>query len=108
MVATRKVVCTSCGATNFGVQEACMICNAALPDVAVADAAPGTPTQAIERLCTHCGARIGEGVRFCVECGTPVEATPPAPPATPVCSNCRAALSPGARFCVNCGTPVTA
>ena len=111
MPTTRTVVCTSCGATNMGVHESCMICGTLLPDAQQAPAAaytmtPQPPAAAAERLCTHCGARLPQQGRFCVECGTPADAAPPSTPAAAVCANCRAELSPGSRFCVNCGTPV--
>jgi hypothetical protein len=36
-------------------------------------------------FCTSCGKEVSPGVKFCENCGTPVEQTPasPAPPATP-------------------------
>ena len=125
MPTTRTVVCTSCGATNMGVHESCMICGTLLPDAQQAPAAaytmtpqpastgsPSTPeaaqppAAAAERLCTRCGARLPEQGRFCVECGTPADAAALSPTAAAVCANCHAELPPGGRFCVNCGTPV--
>ena len=122
MATSRKVVCSSCGATNMGVQESCMICGVRLPDVQQASAytitpqppgavatpaAPAAVSAPAERLCSHCGARLPETGRFCIECGTPADVAA-APAAAPACRNCGAALPPGGRFCVNCGTPVTA
>jgi len=31
-------------------------------------------------FCTQCGTRLGEGARFCMSCGKPVDASPAAPP----------------------------
>src|SRR4051794_13802303 len=116
MVTTRKVLCISCGATNFGVQEACMICKARLPDAepnvappvtqlnaqpaSIAAPAAASAEPALERVCRHCGARINPGTHFCVECGTPAEATRTSPPGASVCRNCRTELTPDIRFCV--------
>ena len=44
MPTTRTVVCTSCGATNMGVHESCMICGTLLPDAQQAPAAAYTMT----------------------------------------------------------------
>lgn len=63
--------------------------------------------------CPHCTKELKLGARFCIHCGTPVEAAAPAPrPAPPppqaggVCGTCGAALTPGLKFCMKCGTPV--
>jgi hypothetical protein len=58
--------------------------------------APGAATTAAS--CTSCGAALGQGARFCPQCGTPV--TPRG------CPGCAAAIAPGARFCASCGTKV--
>jgi hypothetical protein len=109
----RKVVCPSCSATNMGLQENCVICNAPLPPEPVAAQPPAAEpapaaVSASERLCAHCNARLPESVRFCVECGTPIDAVPQEPAAASACANCGAELTPSSRFCVNCGTPVSA
>jgi hypothetical protein len=117
----RKVICAACGATNLGLQEECMLCRAPLPALQ-ADAAPhpeppapveplvaaqpqASPPVAPAALCSRCGAQLPPGVRFCVECGTPVEAPAPQQASTRACGNCGAELPAGSRFCVNCGTP---
>src|SRR3954462_2944537 len=47
--------------------------------------------------CTGCGAALPSGAKFCMECGTPVQAG---------CASCGAPLLSGAKFCMECGTPV--
>src|SRR6516225_6314117 len=43
--------------------------------------------------CWRCGATLGEGHRFCGDCGAPVGG----------CPSCGEALTPGKRFCHACG-----
>ena len=43
--------------------------------------------------CRRCGAALGEGHRFCGDCGAPVGG----------CTACGEALTPGKRFCHACG-----
>jgi GT2 family glycosyltransferase/ribosomal protein L40E len=118
----RKVVCPSCGATNMGVQEICMICKAALPALELNPAQPAPeplapdlppvsqvavaesplpmaearpveqPAIVAERICARCGARLPDIGRFCIECGTPWDAAAPAP------------ASPAAPVCSKCGS----
>src|SRR3954447_10951728 len=47
--------------------------------------------------CAACGASNRPGRRFCVHCGTALEAR---------CPSCGAASEPGDRFCGECGTPL--
>lgn len=77
--------------------------------------------------CTTCGAKIPDGAKFCLECGTKVEEKkqqqdkvicPACGASVPngkfclecgaklecVCKNCGAKLIPGAKFCLECGT----
>ncbi|HJQ42300.1 MAG TPA: adenylate/guanylate cyclase domain-containing protein [Jatrophihabitantaceae bacterium] len=49
--------------------------------------------------CANCGSELPPGVRFCVQCGTPLDLP---------CGNCGAALVPGARFCGSCGAAIGA
>lgn len=55
--------------------------------------------------CPNCGARLEEGCRFCMNCGTPI--TVAEKPRQEFCSNCGNALSVGSAFCEICGTPVS-
>ena len=50
--------------------------------------------------CHNCHSPLPEGARFCVNCGTPVNA--------PLndCPRCHAHLEPGSRFCTQCGLPL--
>ena len=48
--------------------------------------------------CPNCGFKNDEGMRFCRECGTSLEAAP-----TKYCTSCGAVLAPGVRFCGSCG-----
>ena len=70
--------------------------------------------------CVHCGALVEKGMRFCIECGQPLEEAAPAPapdveaPAPSsgvdaekegkVCPNCGATLAADMMFCTECGT----
>lgn len=55
--------------------------------------------------CTHCGADLPGGLKFCKQCGTPVAAVRPEAAGAP-CRSCHAVLTPNQRFCNKCGTPV--
>lgn len=46
--------------------------------------------------CTGCGTVLGEGVKFCPQCGVPRKA--------PGCPGCGAAVQAGTKFCGQCGT----
>ena len=61
-------------------------------------------------LCPNCAAVVPVGSRFCVKCGTSMEAVnvsaqaTPAPAATTVvCPKCGASVEQGNRFCTSCG-----
>ena len=45
--------------------------------------------------CTGCGTGLGDGVKFCPQCGLPRKA--------PGCPGCGAAIQAGTRFCGQCG-----
>jgi class 3 adenylate cyclase/tetratricopeptide (TPR) repeat protein len=49
--------------------------------------------------CTSCGVQNEAGLRFCIECGTPL---------VQGCPSCGQPLNPAARFCGHCGTAVGA
>jgi class 3 adenylate cyclase/tetratricopeptide (TPR) repeat protein len=44
--------------------------------------------------CGACGEDLPAGAKFCMECGTPAQAS---------CAGCGFALVPGAKFCMECG-----
>ena len=48
--------------------------------------------------CPKCGADLAEGVLFCRECGTKIDALQKR-----FCRECGAALAEGAKFCTECG-----
>lgn len=51
-------------------------------------------------ICPRCSAVIPAGMKFCGNCGAPVEVEKPR------CAACGAELLPGMKFCGNCGAPV--
>jgi hypothetical protein len=53
-------------------------------------------------ICPACGNANAVGDRFCVACGSGIEAQPAA---LPRCKACGAEVKPQARFCVGCGAP---
>ncbi len=57
--------------------------------------------------CASCGARLAEGTKFCMNCGTVVPPPPPQAPAPASCASCGAAIG-SARFCMQCGAPFAA
>lgn len=79
-------------------------------NLAAAEAALGEATQAQAQAdaakaaedakgrCASCGHKNPEGVKFCHECGSPLEAAPPKH-----CTSCGAELAAGTRFCGTCG-----
>jgi class 3 adenylate cyclase/tetratricopeptide (TPR) repeat protein len=46
-------------------------------------------------LCAGCGEPLPAGAKFCIQCGTPTQAS---------CPSCGASVVPGARFCMECGS----
>jgi uncharacterized OB-fold protein len=96
MTATRK--CGSCGATNVGAMDRCMLCGAPL-EVPAPTEAEALEAFAEAAACRNCGAVLKEDAQFCTACGTPTAA-----PDT--CSSCGAELRPGKAFCASCGARV--
>ena len=68
-----------------------------------------TEADKAQHYCPKCYAPLAPGSTFCTNCGMPLQAAPPAPPAQPApaltCAACRATLAPGSRFCNSCGAP---
>lgn len=59
--------------------------------------------------CVKCGSELKEGQKFCMKCGTPVNANPSTitkqMDGGVTCSQCGSPLKPGQKFCTKCGTP---
>jgi ribosomal protein L40E len=53
-----------------------------------------------KQICPKCNAVVPAGVKFCVNCGNPMEQK------KEVCQACGAELIPGMKFCGQCGAPV--
>lgn len=71
------------------------------------EAAPAAPLGAaadVEKkiICTKCSAVVPKGMKFCGNCGAPVEVE------KAKCQQCGAELISGMKFCGNCGAPVAA
>lgn len=79
-VETRTTVCPSCG-KPAGAGKFCNYCGAPL----------GT------NRCPNCGAQVALGLKFCGECGSPMNAKN-------ICPSCGAENPPGMKFCGECGT----
>lgn len=82
------------------VQQAAPAPAAPVAAVATQPAAPAPAADAIP--CPGCGTPSTG--KFCMNCGTKIEAPAPAAPA--VCPGCGATLLEGAKFCVECGTAI--
>lgn len=54
------------------------------------------------KVCPNCGAKNSQNVKFCGECGSPLNAAPPRPQG--LCPSCGTQNAPGTRFCGECGT----
>lgn len=55
----------------------------------------------MDKVCTKCGAPIGDGEKFCTACGTPVPVQKIE--STRYCTQCGNLLKPNAKFCEICG-----
>ena len=77
---TRTTVCPNCG-KPAGAGKFCSFCGAPL----------GT------QRCPNCGAEVALGLKFCGECGSPMEKSGK-------CPNCGYENEPGMKFCGNCGS----
>ena len=56
----------------------------------------GAGNQEIKTTCRRCGTTLKEGVKFCSECGAPVDAGK-------ICTNCSSENDANAKFCSTCG-----
>ena len=75
----------------------------AAPVAGAAVVQPAAPAPAADAIpCPGCGTPSTG--KFCMNCGTKIEAPAPAAPA--VCPGCGATLLEGAKFCVECGTAI--
>ncbi len=72
-----------------------------------AKAAAAAPVQAqpapVGSPCPGCGTVNASGIKFCQNCGTKLEAAPPAAPAGNPCPACGTENPIGGKFCQNCG-----
>lgn len=57
-------------------------------------------------FCKSCGCTLDENAKFCVKCGTAVDATALAETKKVFCKACGSELEDGMTFCCNCGAPV--
>ena len=73
---------------------ACAKCQAQIPAAVKFCPECGEPVQRAA-ACPHCGAETDPGAKFCGECGKPMGAAR--------CPECQAEMPPGARFCASCG-----
>lgn len=121
------LTCAVCGAALKEGDRFCLECGTRVrpAEVPAAEKASEPEPEAAEKseiveekpvptgpVCASCGASLQEGDRFCMECGTRVQA-PAAPvieePAAPqklTCRTCGKELEEGMRFCIYCGARV--
>ena len=96
-------VCSNCGATNSGPQQACLICGKPLAVVALAPPAPALV------YCRNlaCGSRIPVGRIECPACGARVK-TPLEEAGLMFCSyeGCVIPFPRTNDYCPTCGKPV--
>lgn len=71
-------------------------------EAAKAAAAAPVPVSAGGLVCSSCGTANAAGTKFCQNCGSKLEAVPPAP-AAGGCPNCGTVNAAGTRFCCGCG-----
>ena len=57
-------------------------------------------------FCKSCGCTLDENAKFCVKCGTAVDAVALAETKKVFCKACGSELEDGMTFCCNCGAPV--
>lgn len=79
-VEARTTTCPSCG-KPAGNGKFCNFCGASLA----------------KRTCPACGAVIPDGMKFCGECGSPMNTKN-------ICPSCGTENPPGMKFCGECGT----
>ena len=60
----------------------------------------------VEEICPECGKKLNQGAKFCMYCGTKIDAKAAVKYSGQVCSSCGNLLEEGAAFCTNCGEPV--
>lgn len=75
--------------------------------------APSAEPKTSENICPSCGKPYIPGTKFCMGCGTSLQAAPKPAPAAPkpaenVCPSCGKPYTPGTRFCMGCGASLQA
>ena len=137
---TSGTVCPSCGSSMGADLKFCTVCGSNLnsfptppplkpippiPPVSPTPPAPSrppvppvpqSPSPAGVKRCHSCNSLVDSSVRFCTECGAPMDGSMPNPPVpTPdpmgsvplgkkKCQNCSAILDADMRFCTSCGS----
>ena len=133
-----EIVCSSCGSLMSSDLKFCTACgsklvnnqnnppvnnipvgnvpanNASANNIPVNNAPVNNPrpSNAGVKRCHNCNCLVDESVRFCTECGAPMDSGAPSP--APVggnvpfgkkkCANCGAILDSSMRFCTSCGS----
>lgn len=68
--------------------------------------AEAVPAATAGAVCPSCGAAVAEGVKFCNQCGTKIDASAPVVEAKKFCTNCGAEAVSGVKFCSQCGSKI--
>lgn len=67
-----------------------------------ASPAPGAPAAQPAETCPNCGNQLPPNAKFCLECGTKLEASAASEIVCPACGQ----KTPSGKFCINCGQPL--
>lgn len=75
----------------------CPKCNAIVPEGMKFCGECGSPVEKPKNICPSCGAEVMAGMKFCGECGQPMIKKR-------TCTNCGAEIPDGMKFCGECGS----